>query len=908
MNAIEQFINNLARSEIPKGSNLELELRLIVDSRKQYDISSKTYHAEQTTDIAKQLIKKYQKNPATIEQTINFLAGDKVKQMNFVRGEQQKDKHTYYSKTRVIEPMFFLHTSLPAYRLNVAYETPIPEFPVKDATLARIRLRYCIALGDWRLDITLVKNVASFSNPALLKDAKNSMLFNIELSNFVEKAPWKVADTIEFELEYTGKQSDIRLDKLSIGNTLFDGILDNDDTALISTLTSVSQSSSSDVGLQSGRYQSLIHQVAKYIKPKQADRFRKDFGMKQLSNQVIELDVNIYMKELHNYITDYYMTDKLDGTRAVCYLSPDGCYAITNTDVQLPIKTTSVYILDTEFYEDKYYIFDVMVFNDEVITEKPFSERLTYFDKVMEEFSSSKLFKTKPFIKLTNKYQTELASFKKEKKPYHVDGIVLTPASGEYDTMRVYKYKPTEHLTVDFLIKKCPDKLLGIKPYIPTKEKPNVYILFCGISKNVYIRLGMRLIRVDELFPGLDYKNLPNYFPVQFQPSDKTYAYIFWSDKSDLDGEVGEFSCIKGDSSCQSCQWHLHRIREDRKVEVLRGNYYGNNYKVAEFVWMSYKTPLVIEDIPSAVADAKSTMDTKATMDTKTSYFQEHDNQLQKASRNYNSFVKSNILSQFRSTEWVMDIASGKGQDLFRYGSFGIRNLVCLEIDQLALMELIARKHDFSAIKERGVMNIQVHQLDINNDYKENIEILSDISIYQQGMDLIMCNFAFHYFLASKKTLTNVIKFINHYLKPGGRFIFTAFDGKEIIQLLNENSGNWTVKVGNEVQYSIKKQYDVNFLDTIGQKIDVLLPFSKSNYYQEFLVNIDYIAGEFQSAGMTLEIDKGFGEFLDEYKKSNRKNYESMTPADKLYVSNYHYYCFYKRIPSTTGSSSRKKR
>lgn len=903
MDLIEQFIGNLSRVEIPKNTNLELELRFIIDSRKHYDVNSKTYHAEQTIDIAKQLIKKYQKNknPAMIEQTINFIAGEKIKQMNFVRGEQQKDKHTYYSKIRIIEPIFFVHSTLPAYRLNVSYETQIPEFPVKDATLARVRLRYCISIDDWRLDITLVKNVASFSNPAILKDAKNTLLFDIEMDNFIDKAPWKSADNIEFELEYIGKQSEININKLQIGNMLFEGILDTRESI---SYTATSESTHSD------KYQSLIYQVAKFIKPRQADRFRRNYGMKQLSNQVIELDVNIYMKELHKTITNYYITDKLDGMRAICYLSADGCFALTSKETALPIKSTSIYILDTELYNDHYYIFDVMVYNDEVIFDKPFSERLTYFDKVIKEFASYKIFTTKPFIKLTDKYQQQLVAFKKEKKPYNVDGIVLTPEFGEYDTMRVYKYKPTEHLTVDFLIKKCPDKLLGIKPYLPTKENPNLYLLFCGISKNAYIRLGMRLIRIDEMFPGLDYKNLPDYFPVQFQPSDKTYAYIFWSDKTDLDGEVGEFSCI-GDKNTP-CHWHLHRLREDRKVEVARGNYFGNNYKVAELVWMSYKTPLIIEDIPAYEDDSSETKSKdkpdKSVASPAGNYFQEHDNQLQKASRSFNSFVKATILSQFRGTEWVMDIASGKGQDLFRYGSVGTKNLICLEIDQLALLELVSRKHDFSAVKERGAMSIQIHQLDVNNDYKANIERLSEINIPNHGVDLIVCNFAFHYFLANKKNLSNVIKFINNYLKPGGRFIFTAFDGKEIIQLLNENSGNWTIKVGNEVQYSIRKQYDVSFLDNIGQKIEVLLPFSKSAYYQEYLVNIDYIAEEFAANNMSLEIDQGFADYLDDYRKTNRKNHESMTAADIRYVSNYHYYCFYKKMPVAVGSSSRKKR
>jgi SAM-dependent methyltransferase len=869
MDSIRDLFAKLSRIDIPKKSVLELELRFIIDARKKYDVFSKTYHLEETITLAKQLITKYKTNPCNVEQTINFIAQDKVKQMVFVRGEQQKDKQTFYKKTRIIEPIFFVHNSLPAYRLNVSYETPIEEFALKEATLARVRLRYTINLGDWRLDITLVKNVESFSNPAILKGAKSSMLFDIDLDTFVDKAPWKQADAIEFELEYIGESKNINFPMLSIGNTMFDGVLDND-----------SLQSASDATLQSSVYQNLIYQVAKYIKPKNADKFRSEFGMKQLSNQVIELDLNSYLKEVANSITDYYMTDKLDGKRAICYISDSGSYALTDKETTIPVKSNSTCVFDAELYDGNYYIFDIMVWEDEIITKQPFEERMKLFEKAA---ALSPLFKLKPFVKLTSNYAKQITSFKKEKKPYDIDGIILTPVSGEYDTMKVYKYKPVEHLTVDFLIKKCPSKLLGIRPYMPKPGRSNVYILFCGISKNVYMKLGMRLIKIDELFTGLDYRNLPRYFPIQFQPSDNAFAYLFWSDNDKLDGEVGEFS-REGDED-GTCQWKLHRIREDRRVEVARGNYYGNNYKIAELVWMAYKKPLVIENLKSDDL----------------SYFQEHDNQLQKSSRNFNSFVKATILEQFRDTDWVLDMASGKGQDLFRYGKNGTKHLVCVEIDQLALMELVARKHDFGNQQDRGSMNVQIHQLDINEDYKANIERLGSISIPNDGVDLIVCNFAFHYFLANKKSLTNVVNFISHYLKPGGRFVFTAFDGKEIIQLLNENDGDWTVKVGSEIQYSIRKQYSTNFIDLIGQKIEVLLPFSKSQYYQEYLVNIDYIAGEFEKHGMVLEVDQGFAEYLQDYKRVNSRNYATMTDNDKKYVSNYHYYCFYKKPPKTAG-------
>ena len=325
-------------------------------------------------------------------------------------------------------------------------------------------------------------------------------------------------------------------------------------------------------------------------------------------------------------------------------------------------------------------------------------------------------------------------------------------------------------------------------------------------------------------------------------------------------------------------------------MELARGNYFGNNYKVAEMTWLSYEMPLIIEDL-----DIYQTA----------TYFQEHDNILQKASRNFNSYVKSEIVGQFKNTKWLMDLASGKGQDLFRYASHGIKNAVFLEIDNIALQELIFRKHEFSKNDSEGSMSIYTHQLDLNHKYKENIETLSDIAISQASIDIIMCHFAFHYLIKDNKSLQNIIKFIAYWLKPGGRFIFTAFDGKEIIKLLNENNGEWTIKSNNDIKYSIKKQYKTNFVENIGQQIVVLLPFSKNKYYSEYLVNIDYISHEFDKAGLTLEIDQSFGEYLPQYKASNKSGFISMDENDKTYSSLYHYYCFYKK--SSGGSTIKRQ-
>lgn len=850
---MDALIDNISRIIVPAKSTLEIEARFFIDERKKDDFNTKGFNKTVTETIAKSLIKKYANKPSSISQTINFIAGENVKQLSFNNGEQQKDKAIFYKKTKLIHPIMLLHNSLPACRFSVNFEMPTNEFPITNAKLARIRLRYSIELVDWKLEITLIKSITDFSNPADLKRAKTEMLFPITVQSFPEKAPWSLADMIEFELEYTGLQSEFGLTKMIIFNTIFDDVLEN--------------TSNSDDAVPSD-YQNVIYEIAKLITPNDAYKFKHSNGLKQLSNQVIELDKNMFLKDVINDITEYYITDKVDGKRCLVYITNTESYAVSDVLDKLEVKNPSTIILDTELYDSVYYVFDILVNDGKLLIHAPFEKRYEIFVKTVEQLGEP--FKLKPFIKLTEDFQKQIKSFKSAKKPYDTDGIILTPSMGKYDTMTVYKYKPLDRLTIDFLIKKCPDKLLGISPYLPKTGKI-LYLLFSGIKHDVYRQLRMNTVRYyDDIFPTIDTHRLPKYMPVQFQASDKTYSYLFYSSDEKLDGQIGEFG--------YGSEWKLHHIREDRKVELARGNYFGNNYKVAEMTWLSYQTPLVIEDLKVS------------------NYFQEHDNILQKASRNFNSFVKGKICDQFKDSNWLMDLASGKGQDLFRYSTANMKNVVFLEIDPVALQELIYRKHEFSNNRLMNSMAIYTHQLDLNEDYKDNINRLADINIGSGNMDIIMCHFALHYLIANKKAIVNIFKFVSYWLKPGGRFVFTTFDAKEIIKLLNENHGEWTVRnTDNEIQYSIKKQYTVNFVESVGQQIDVLLPFSKNKYYTEYLVNIDYIADEAAKLGFTLEIDQSFGEYLGEYEKTNKTGFHSMSNLDKKYSSLYHYYCFYKK-------------
>ena len=863
MSAFIEYFDALGEYSGPGA--LEVELRFLVDSRFRAPLEVKQYSPGETREMVTALLKKY---PGTIEQTINFIAGENIKQMLFIRGEQQKDKAKYYSKRKIADPIYLITQDRPSYRIGANIETEIPEFSLSQAQLARIKCRHSATHADfegWRLDITLVKTVENFgSNPAALKDSKNKMLFALESADFAKLAPFDMADMIEIELEYIGELSALNTARLTVADIIFA----SDNASTIATTKKNPEAIA---------YQAAIYEVAQYIKPRQAARFKSEYGLKQLGNKVIELDKRIYMHDVQ--ITSYYMCDKNDGQRAILYLAPKGSCALTDKYTALPIKTYTTYIFDSEFIDGRYVLFDIMVWEGIQLLE-PFKKRLEYFDQAAK---LSELFETKPFIRLTDNYAEQIKQFKAEPKHHATDGLVLTPADEQYETMKVYKYKPLDHLTVDFLVKKCPSKLLGIEPFA-RRDGQTLYLLFSGISRQVFVKLRMSFVKhYEDIFPEIDPRDLPSYFPYQFSPADTKYAYLYYGDDN-LDGEVCEFKNssiatghegqhVKHPAKHHAQSWILNKIRTDRRDDVARGNYFGNDYAIAEKIWFSYKTPLVIEDIKT------------------NGYFAIHENVLQKASRNFNSYVKSELFKSYSNTSDILDIASGKGQDLFRYGSIHTKHLSCVEIDRDAILELIYRKHDFARADGPG-MSVTVSQVDINESYKKNIEILRTVDRGAESCDVVMCNLAFHYFLGSQQTIRNVIHFIDYFLKPGGRFIFTAYDGHAVLGLLNTCKGNYTIKNdNNEMIYSIKAKYETNTLADYGQAIDVMLPFS-TDYYREYMVNIEYIAQEFAKHKIILESNTSYGDYLSSY-----PNVKAMNEEDKKYVSLYHIYTFYKTIP-----------
>lgn len=775
---------------------------------------------------------------------------------------------------------------------------------------------------DWVIYLDIVKSLnqqSDFHN--LLKVYKNSLLKKYE--NFPDDVNIHEFDYIRVRAEFVGEQH--ILSKKNI-YTVFKHI-----------------SSSFQINAsQHNQYQEMIFYIANIVyhkNPIMIQQFQRKSGFKRLVNNVIELNRSTYFSTISPNIDSFYVTDKIDGRRCLImilskgssihvYIIADNLYTVRQYTIEnIDINEYSVTILDAEMIYSgslkdstvldlnvlDLYVFDVLMFHNKNMTSSAFETRYLSFEKVNTILHSLNLGVVKDFVKLEkDTYKDQLRIFYencKKNEKYEIDGLIFTPTSHlpiktmrrgtktipintNYSNMICYKWKPIDKLSIDFFIAEVPIDIRKKPEYhaLDKEPKKNMYILCSGIDIRTFQQLKFQLCPYYKDIIPIKYHTL-QYFPIQFSPDDHPYAYIYFSNTKDLHNKVGEFLYKKNN-------WELIRIRDDRDVEIERGEYYGNALRYSELIWQTIQYPLSFDQLLE---------------DSNAAYFAKTSEDMYVNQRYFNSFVKSEMLRlvihpmkhKTSSTEWLMDLACGKGQDLGRVVKIGFKNVVMFDKDMDAIYQLLERKYnlDINSTHRKGIhlkskkesitAKIYVHQMDLSESYKKNIDKINQLSIPKGTMDVIICNFAIHYFMEKEDDISNLLLFMSHFLKPDGRFMFTCFDGHKLFDLLKDQT-EYDWKENGILKYSIQKRYQSNILTDLSQKIGVILPFTNKEYYEEYLVNLSFLQSILEKLGFQKEISASFGSLLHKFKKSNPKVYEGLTSQDKDFVSLYSYNIYIK--------------
>lgn len=517
--------------------------------------------------------------------------------------------------------------------------------------------------------------------------------------------------------------------------------------------------------------------------------------------------------------TPYSVTEKADGERFLLFIDNLGAVNLISRKMEItrpknfgsfPVFLNS--IIDGEMVNDTFYAFDILFFKGSDVRSKKLKERLTKLFSMLIQTRSSKM-KMKTFFLDSNGKIIQFPSNRNTgfKNIYEAAGSVWSkrktfPYSldGLIFTpmndqyMSRNIYKWKDENTIDFYYSKNKLFLAGNK----TNGSYGI-IPFSGIDgKGTFMSKGKEvknLLFLDETLPERLRRGLL---------------------ENDIQGKpmVGEFKF-------ENNTFKLIRKRPDKE--------FPNGVDASNQSWEAISKPVtekMIEQGPGALRD-------------------------------FHSEIKSTMIMKYAKGKSVLDIGSGKGEDVGKYVKANSKPVVGFD--------LVKEEYPHPNYMSFYKMNNPVYRVK-NYINKE------------QKFDVININFAIHYFLANKKLFESLIVNIHENLKKGGVLMATVLDGSMIYKNLKNKNKVST----NSVEFTKKYNNSINFnspkFKFLGQKVDVLVKGTKyfgNKPITEFLFNFNKFLGIMEQLGFELVEMKSFQDLCDgsewckKYMTANEKDY-----------------------------------
>lgn len=869
-NNLDDIVSRYKKELVNKyDANPELEIRF----------RNVDYHS--FSIVYNYLLENTDKSKAYVSQIVSSLMKQKsgpqlqstnIREIHFKNGRSYKKM--FNNKTPLLIPYHDTNQFGLSYIVSLSLEkSNINEFISDESAIIRIKNRVSFFITEdnieWRIDMSIVRQILGSNAPALEKIVTqmfktHTVTVDNMLSIFNEEKTSQKIYKYEIEAELVNNDQVKSNDIINIAKK----ILFVADPEYLSEIT----------------LQSKIYDIAKVIikSPGYLQQFQNNLGLKQLLPKVQALTRydyrNIYP------LQNYYITDKADGIRAIGICEGNKGFIVSDVlrtyDTTHDLKTT---IVDAELVGEKLYIFDAIMVDGIDVSQIGFEQRLLMLDKSAKELQKVGIHaEVKPYIHISDmELEKHIKEIYKRKRPYEIDGLIFVKPGDPYVSTKSYKWKRIEDNTIDFLVKKAPKNVLGQKPYL-SKDKYTIYFLFVGISNELFQALGLhRCAGYNDIFDDSKLSSNSTYFPIQFSPSNAPLAYIYYHPDTsilDIENNIVEFRCTGNCDKGPLIEWKPIRIRKDRQKDLESKTYYGNDYKVAEITWINYMDPFPLEQLWLNVSSDD--------------YFASNKSGMYHAQTSVLSFMKTERIMSYSHYNWVVDIGSGKGQDLGRYFNAKIKNLIAIDNDKASLSELVRRKFTFAQdkTKKHSSTNVYVIHADMKDNYTSTLSKIYDvIPIPTNHIDAIICNLSIHYYIYTPELLTNYIKFVSNLIKINGQLVITCFFGEAIFKLLDnlEENQTWTVYEHEVVKYSIRKMYSSKKLEQMGQKIGVVLPFSNGEYYEEYIVNIDHLTKELKKYGFSLLSKNSVSDIISDFTLKNPSVASSLTKDDLLYLSLY---------------------
>jgi ribA/ribD-fused uncharacterized protein len=637
----------------------------------------------------------------------------------------------------------------------------------------------------------------------------------------------------------------------------------------------------------------------------------------------------------HNISKGYTVTNKADGDRSGLYVARDRrVLRISNSNQVVWTGVTANDdshvgdFVDGEYIPDKqlFCIFDIYRFrnrdvrslpllkSDEDTLKNPLNSRLgcakSFVEDIRTQFTMSPSLnplrvETKLFLAGDGESMEEaIRTMLTTQFEYKTDGLIFTPRlSGVAPSEdrkgktwnRVYKWKPANQNSIDFLLKISADETFD--PILNAKaRKGELYVSRSTNDDIIYPRETMNGEYVPRKLPS-DLQKVADTntrIPSVFQPSvprdpDAYQILVPLNDRNlpvDADGNrIDDNTIVECSFDTTSRRWTIMRTRYDKTYQyrVLREPQYGNDIAVANSIWTSMHVPITEEMITKFMT---TTVDDTYEDDM---YYRDD---LKRCSRvfsdvyEFHNRVKEQLYKQYvKKGDTLLELAVGRGGDLLKWKRTQPSKVVGLDISLAnivsptqgsAVRYLNDKKnnpHDYipPVLFIQGDMSVYplFEQSDkympiLTGNEKAQTTYLSQF----EGLklfDSVSCQFALHYACESEDMFRNFVKNIETYGKDV--FFGTCLDGQSVYSLL---MGKKSHLIGSEKQIcgEFTKEYldKDSWVEEFGMPVKVYLEsFEKPEL--EYLVPFERVTQIFEESGFELIESAMFNEL---YTQQNR--------------------------------------
>ena len=573
----------------------------------------------------------------------------------------------------------------------------------------------------------------------------------------------------------------------------------------------------------------------------------------------------------------WFLTAKADGFRGFLIVDELGARIVSDSPEHSVVRLSEAdcglrLVVDGELLDDQRFICHDLLYRDVSKLEQPFAARLQELQELREAlhgvYSRSQV---KEFFRIDD--LTKAVQQAKSDPGFPTDGhLLIDPGNGYYST-KIYKIKPVN--TIDFVaVRKSRGRL-------------NEYWLYCSSNPELETMLKFPVDpNRERLFP--EWRPTDRKMPQLFMPPDNPAVCVFVAPHDLGDRQVVELS-----RDVKAGRWVLHRVRPDR---AGLPSYYGNWIVFAMEEWGLMHHPLSLDDLA-----------------TPGGYFLTARDTVYDAAVKQNSKIKGSLISRVlaeSSAPVVLDLGSGRGQDLMRYCAAS--HVTFVDQDRAALIELVERRYTTrqTGRPARGKSGCAYSFSVMVADLAATAEldrVAAELAVLSpRPYNSVVCNFAIHYLVKDMEAVAGFCKFVKQMLKEGGVFMFTCFSDERVRQLLAEHNGHWRVPLTKPGHSSeTRDKYSIKGLGDRCSEIEVLLPFTGGNHYQEHLVDLGALHAVLKSFGFKVE-SGGFEDFLGERAPADARSLLPLDEADRKFVE---LYCWtIARLPKTKGGQKRRPR